>query len=238
MAIIRASRPRNAFTQIRNDVLRDDRLSYRARGVLAVILSYPDDWSTSAEALARGGQEGRDAIRTALTELEDAGYLRRERRQDGRGRWATQAVVYDQPQAAEQESLFPQVTPTTDFQPSVFQPSVDQPSVSQAIKTNTVTNTPPSGGAAKADAAPAAVIAKAVYDHAQGMVNFMAVRQIAAKALKITPLPTAEQVTAVMIALNDAGRPITLQTVGQGLSRRTTGISETNDAHWANGGEF
>jgi hypothetical protein len=235
MTIVRAPRPANHFTQIRNDVLRDDRLSYRARGVLAVILSRPDGWATSTEALQREGTEGRDAIRTALSELEDAGYLVREKRQDDRGRWATVVVVYDAPKTDGQMAL-PVEPPMPENPSSVNRRLETRPSVSQALSTNTDDEQSPTGSAAKADA-PAAVIAKAVYDGAEGMINFMAVRQIAGRALKIKPTPTPEAIQATMLALYREGRPITLTTVGQALSKRT-GISDTNDDHWRKGGEF
>lgn len=207
-------------------MLRDDRLSYRARGILAVILSRPDNWSASAEELTRTGQEGRDAIRTALSELETAGYLRREKRQDQKGRWSTQAVVYDDPHSAEQLPFDPPATG--------FQASVNQPSVFQALKTNTVKNNLPSEGDETPKPA-ADQIAKAVYEAAQGMINYMAIRAIAAKALKVEGA-TQETVQAVMIQLHQDGKPIVAQSVGQALARKTT--TTTNAAHWANGGEF
>lgn len=97
MSIIRAPRASRDFTIIRNDVLRDDRLSYRARGLLAVILSRPDNWRTDAVGLQREGTEGREAIRSALRELEIAGYIVRQRLQDERGRWRQVAMVYETP---------------------------------------------------------------------------------------------------------------------------------------------
>lgn len=234
MAIHRAARPDTHFTQIRNDVLRDDRLSYRSRGVLAVILSHSDGWSTSSEDLARSGKEGRDAIRTALQELEDAGYLLREKRQDSQGRWATHQVIYDTPHLDEQPALFGgMASPGTDSQASVLQSSVSQAPIEDHEEQPS-----PEGEGRKAPP-PAQVIATAVYDHAQGMVNFMAVRQVAGRALKVkvgSSNATPDQIIRVMCQLYDQGRPLTLTTVGQALSRGSS--RETNDGHWAQGGEF
>lgn len=68
-------------------VLQDTRLSYRAAGVLGDLLSRPDDWRTNATALARERPEGRDAVETALRELEQFGYLVRRRVQYRSGQW-------------------------------------------------------------------------------------------------------------------------------------------------------
>lgn len=99
--IIRAARPDRHFTQLRNDVLRDNRLSFRARGVLAAILSRPDDWRTTSEALAaESPSDGRDAIRSSLKELEVLGYLRYAKLRGADGRLATVVYVYDEPPVA------------------------------------------------------------------------------------------------------------------------------------------
>lgn len=97
MTIIRAERPNARFAIIRNEVLQDERLSFRARGVLASILSRPDNWRCSAWDLATEGREGRRAILTALTELETHGYLVRSKKQDEGGKWSTCTYVYDMP---------------------------------------------------------------------------------------------------------------------------------------------
>jgi hypothetical protein len=51
--IVRTPRIERDFTVLPNRALRDPYLSYRARGVLAYVLSMPDNWRTSAETLAR-----------------------------------------------------------------------------------------------------------------------------------------------------------------------------------------
>lgn len=105
MTIRRAPR-RKRFTVIDNGLLNDTTLSFRAIGVAVHVLSKPDHWSTDAESLARqsSAREGRDAIRTALVELEDAGYLVRYRVPTGGGRWASMSVLFEtRDEAAEYE---------------------------------------------------------------------------------------------------------------------------------------
>ena len=68
------------FTVIPNAWVRDPNLSRRARGLLAELLSHKEGWKVSTDSLWRAGPEGRDAVRKAVQELEDAGYLRREAR--------------------------------------------------------------------------------------------------------------------------------------------------------------
>lgn len=230
MAIYRGKRPTTHFTMIRNDAIRDASLSFRARGILAAILSHDEGWGTSSEELARGGTEGRDAIRTALSELETAGYLTRERRQDNRGRWSTIAVIYDEP---TQATLF--AAPTTGNQASV-----DQSSENQAIEEDHSEDSVPTERAAK----PEDVIAKAIYEHTTGMVKYLAVRQIASRALKQEGV-TAEDVQSVMARLYDQGRPLTLTTVGQALRNgfgrpavSASGATEPQDEHFRAGGTW
>lgn len=97
MAIRRGQRASDNFAQISNVILQDERLSYRARGLAASMLSRPPGWTTSAERLAATGAEGRDAVRSALRELEQFGYLVRSRTQDEQGRWQHDQDVYDIP---------------------------------------------------------------------------------------------------------------------------------------------
>lgn len=102
--IIRSGRPEAHYTVLQNEIIRDRRLSWRARGILIYLLSQPENWKTTAAHLTSVGQEGRDAVRIALTELETVGYLRRQKHQDDRGRWSTATYVYDCPQNPQELS--------------------------------------------------------------------------------------------------------------------------------------
>jgi hypothetical protein len=91
--IIHGPRPDRDFTVIPNRIIRDDALSYRARGLLVYLLSQSPDWEVSSGRLAIESGEGRDAIRTALRELVNVGYLELNKEQDNRGRWVSHYTV-------------------------------------------------------------------------------------------------------------------------------------------------
>jgi len=98
MKIVRAPRQDSGFTLVRNDVLRDTRLSYRARGILVFILSHVDNWHTTSDTIASQGTEGRQAVQTAIAELRAAGYIEQRRTHDKEtGRWGMDTIVYDAP---------------------------------------------------------------------------------------------------------------------------------------------
>jgi hypothetical protein len=66
---------RSDFTCVANAALRDERLSYKAKGILAACLSHNPDFEFTRAWIESHGTEGRDAIRAGLRELRDLGYL-------------------------------------------------------------------------------------------------------------------------------------------------------------------
>ena len=77
---IRDSHKRN-YTCISNVILRDERMSAKARGILVQILSYPDDWYLYKSEL-QNGNDKRAAISSGLKELVELGYLQITRNRD------------------------------------------------------------------------------------------------------------------------------------------------------------
>ncbi|MEN3538820.1 hypothetical protein AAH991_27170 [Microbispora sp. ZYX-F-249] len=84
--IRRAELPTDHFTTISNRWVRDKRLTWKARGVLAWLASHKVGFRVSERALIAAAPEGRDAVRGALKELERHGYLIRERQRAANGR--------------------------------------------------------------------------------------------------------------------------------------------------------
>lgn len=90
------------FVQIPNATMRDDRLSFRARGILAMVLTnsdgFDDTFPSTSLWIASKGREGRDAVRKALNELEACGYRKHIKRRNEAGQWTTETHWYDTPQ--------------------------------------------------------------------------------------------------------------------------------------------
>ena len=134
MTIIRAPRPEIGYTILDNQTVRDQALSYRARGLLLYLLSMPDNWRTSTERLQGVGTEGRDAIRKAIRELEAAGYMRLNKTQDERGRWHSHWTVFDKSTKKAVEKL-------GDIRRSKASPMPEKPtSDNQALIEELITN--------------------------------------------------------------------------------------------------
>ena len=83
---IRRAARRHRYVIVDQAAVEDTRLSWAARGLLAYLLSRPDDWKVLVNDLKKRGNLGRDGIYALLRELRSAGYVRFERHRDDRGR--------------------------------------------------------------------------------------------------------------------------------------------------------
>ena len=115
MAVFRIERTRD-YTVMSNHHLRNHQLSLKAKGLLSMMLSLPDDWNYTTRGLAKICKEGVDAIGGALRELESAGYIVRHQLRDRQGRISdTEYVIYEQPQPRQPETPQPDTAaPDTD----------------------------------------------------------------------------------------------------------------------------
>ncbi|MCD7945713.1 MAG: helix-turn-helix domain-containing protein [Clostridiales bacterium] len=97
MPVFRVEKNTN-YTTMCNYHLRDRNLTLKAKGLLSVFLSLPDNWDYSIAGLAAICKEGRSGISSGLKELEQCGYLVRERRRDAKGLLRDNVyVIYEMP---------------------------------------------------------------------------------------------------------------------------------------------
>ena len=100
MAVFRVERNNN-YTVMSNYHLRDKSLSLKAKGLLSQILSLPEDWDYTLAGLAKINAEGKDAIRAAIVELEQAGYICRRQTTDKNGKFsANEYIIREYPASA------------------------------------------------------------------------------------------------------------------------------------------
>lgn len=92
MAVFRIERTKD-YTVMSNYHLKDKRLSLKAKGLLSQMLSLPDNWDYTLAGLCHINRESKDAIRTALQELEKYGYLHRRQTTDASGRFSSNEYI-------------------------------------------------------------------------------------------------------------------------------------------------
>ena len=97
MAVFRIDKTRD-YTVMSNYHLRDKRLSLKAKGLLSQMLSLPEDWDYTLSGLSYINRESKDAVRSAVNELEKYGYIERRQTTDERGKFSVnEYVIHESP---------------------------------------------------------------------------------------------------------------------------------------------
>ena len=127
MPVFRVERTHD-YTVMSNFHLKDKRLSLKAKGLLSQMLSLPDDWDYTLSGLCFINRESKDAIRSAINELERAGYIRRRQTTDATGKFGSNEYsIYERP--------------ITDS-PSLGSPSSEKPTTEKPITEKPLPGTP------------------------------------------------------------------------------------------------
>lgn len=98
MTTVRVSKKENPYVQVDKFCLSDDRISWKAKGLLVYLLSKPDGWKVRVGDLIKRSSDGRDSCYSGLKELERFGYLKRLPVRDEAGKileW--ESVIYEFP---------------------------------------------------------------------------------------------------------------------------------------------
>ena len=98
MSVIRSKKRKN-FTAMSNCHLRDKRLSLKAKGLMSLMLSLPEDWEYSIRGLSHICKEGIYSIRNVVMELENCGYVER-RKINVNGKLEVEYLIYEKPKTA------------------------------------------------------------------------------------------------------------------------------------------
>jgi len=101
--IHRIKKDRN-FTVVDNALLRDMRLSSKAKAIFITILSLPDSWDFSLTGLIKILPESKDSISAAFSELENCGYLNRDQRRNN-GRFEYHYTFFEKPNPVAENTV-------------------------------------------------------------------------------------------------------------------------------------
>lgn len=115
------------FTQIKNQAVRDEELSWKARGILAYLASLPSDWIVYKSEIMKHSIDKKDSFNSGWNELKRAGYIKGiQNRNKGKFTGYTWYVSDDR------QFMLPE----TDF-PSSDKPKYEKPATTNTYLTNT-----------------------------------------------------------------------------------------------------
>lgn len=129
MAVMRIIKNNN-FSIVSNAIIRDTNLSLKARGLFILMLSLPEGWEFSVRGLSKIAGEGLDAIRSGLHELEEQGYLSRQRKRNAEGKLGDmEYILYEEPQKPKAEA-------PTEETSTVVEPMQEIPTKAESTQIN------------------------------------------------------------------------------------------------------
>ena len=122
MPVFRAEKNKG-YMVMSNYHLRDKTLSLKAKGLLSQILSLPEDWDYTLSGLCHINRESKDAIRSAVNELERAGYIERHQTTDASGKFSSnEYIIHESP-----ISLPPLLDKPSSENPTTGKPTSENP---------------------------------------------------------------------------------------------------------------
>ncbi len=140
MAVCRIEKTKD-YTVMANHHLRNKEISLKAKGLLSLMLSLPEDWDYTVKGLSTICKDGIDSINAVIKELELAGYISRERIRNEKGQLkAIEYTIREAPkdlQNSEPTSVSPmQELPTQDL-PILENPILANPILEKHDQLNT-----------------------------------------------------------------------------------------------------
>ena len=124
-AVFRVIREKD-YTVMAHHHLRNRDLSLKAKGLLSIMLSLPENWDYSIRGLVSLSRDGEDSVRNGLHELERARYVVRKRRRSSSGQWdGYDYFVYEKPQTPDPDN--PQPGDPGQGKPAQVSPAQEEP---------------------------------------------------------------------------------------------------------------
>ena len=134
MPVFRIEKTKN-YTVMSNHHLKNTNISLKAKGLLSVMLSLPDEWNYTLKGLASICKEGVDSVRNGINELEKAGYIQRNRLRSDTGKFADiEYVIYEQP--LEKVEKHPELENPILDNPTLANSDSDNPMLEKATQLN------------------------------------------------------------------------------------------------------
>lgn len=140
MAVIRVNKTAD-YTVISNTHFKEKEMSLKAKGLLSLMLSLPDDWNYSIAGLVTLSKDGKESVISALNELEQFGYLRRTKALDEKKRFAGYDYdIYEKPQAENPFTENPHTGNTKTENPPQLNTNLSNKKISNTNLSNTENN--------------------------------------------------------------------------------------------------